>query len=121
MKHIKYPSTDQFRTIVRTIINKARFVGLDENGDAIFDETLDLPKVKAKATIKLHGSNCGINYNDNDGLYTQSRNNKFKPDTMEGHFGFNFLVNSKKEVFINVIKKIAEENNIDVSKETITL
>lgn len=55
MKHVKYPKTVQFRNVVTTIINRSRFIGKDEHGEPIYDDSLELPVIKMKGTIKLHG------------------------------------------------------------------
>ena len=39
-KMIKFPSIDQFRTVVSNINRQYNFVGLDENGEAIYDPSL---------------------------------------------------------------------------------
>jgi len=120
MKHIKYPKTEQFRNIVTTITNKTRFIGLDENEEPIFDESKELPIIKVNGTIKLHGTNSGISYNLNTGLYCQSRSiilNK----TIFNHFGFTSFVNSNKTFFIDFICKLAQDNNIDLNINNITI
>lgn len=52
---IKFPSIDQFSTVATNINRHFNFVGLDENGDAIYDKTLQKPKLKFKGRVKLHG------------------------------------------------------------------
>ena len=37
MKVIKFPSIDQFRTVVSNVLRHYNFEGLDENGEAIYD------------------------------------------------------------------------------------
>ena len=54
-KMIKYPSIEQFRNIVSNVNRHFNFVGLDENGDAIYDPTLPKPIITFKGTVKLHG------------------------------------------------------------------
>ena len=51
-KHISFPSIDQFRTVVTNVNRRYNFIGLDENGDAIYDPTKPKPKLKFKGTIK---------------------------------------------------------------------
>ncbi len=121
MKHIKYPKTVQFRNVVTTIINKSRFVGKDEHGDPIYDDTLELPVIKMKGTIKLHGTNAGIGYNLKDGLYTQSKNNVLTLDKTSGHLGFTFFIKKNEDYIIDLIKKIAYDNDIDLNVYTITI
>jgi RNA ligase len=60
IKHISYPSIGQFRNAIRSVSDHARYVGRDENGDAIFDQTKQPPKLTYRGTVKLHGTNAAI-------------------------------------------------------------
>lgn len=121
MKHIKYPKTLQFRNIVSNISRVITFVGLDENGDAMYDPTIKKPTLTFRGTVKLHGTNAGISYNNENGIYTQSRNNTFTLDKTDSHMGFTFFVKSKMQVFQDLFNKIAEEHGIDTDVYTITV
>jgi hypothetical protein len=71
---IKFPSIEQFRTVVRHVQTHTRFVSKDENDNAIYDETKPLPTLKFRGTVKLHGTNAGIVYDmDTDLFQYQSR------------------------------------------------
>jgi len=54
-KHISFPSIEQFKNVIANVNRKHNFVGLDENGDAIYDPSKPKPKLKFKGTVKLHG------------------------------------------------------------------
>lgn len=71
---IKFPSIEQFRNVIRHVQTHARFVGKDENGDAIYDHSKPLPTLKFRGTVKLHGTNAGIVYDvSTDTISYQSR------------------------------------------------
>lgn len=72
-KHISYPSTNVFRNIVSNVNREYAFVGLDDNGDAIYDHSKPKPILRFKGTIKLHGTNAGVSYNKKNGIWAQSR------------------------------------------------
>jgi hypothetical protein len=57
---IKFPSIEQLRNVVKNVEHKARWAGLDEEGNNKFDRTVTLPKLKFRGTVKLHGTNAGI-------------------------------------------------------------
>lgn len=76
---IKFPSIEQFRTVVSNVNRRYNFVGLDENGEAIYDPNLPKPVLTFKGTIKLHGTNAGVSYNSQDDLWAQSRENIITP------------------------------------------
>ncbi len=79
MKHISFPSIEQFRNVVGSVNRQYNFVGLDENGEAIYDSSLPKPVLTFKGTVKLHGTNAGVCFNDVDGMWYQSRENIITP------------------------------------------
>lgn len=71
---IKFPSIEQYRTVIRHVQTQTRYAGKDENGDAIYDASKPLPTLKFRGTVKLHGTNAGIVYDvDTDSFTFQSR------------------------------------------------
>jgi hypothetical protein len=57
---IKFPSIDQFRTVVSNINRHYNFVGLDESSEAIYDHTLPKPTLTFTGKVKLHGTNAAV-------------------------------------------------------------
>jgi hypothetical protein len=76
MKHIPYPSIEQFRNAIHKVTTKTRQTGVDVNGDPVFDHVKLLPVLTYEGTVKLHGTNAAIG-NDRDAvdLWFQSREN----------------------------------------------
>jgi hypothetical protein len=118
-KMIKFPSIEQFRTVVTNINRHFNFVGVDENGDAIYDPSLSKPKVKFKGTVKLHGTNAAVCYNAVSGLWAQSRENIITVE--KDNAGFAFFVESNKEVFETLCKMVGKRENIFLSNNTVTI
>jgi len=118
-KMIKFPSIEQFRTIVSTVLRQFNFVGLDENGDAIYDTTLPKPTLKFKGTVKLHGTNAAVSYNENGGLWAQSRENIITVE--KDNAGFAFFVDSNKGTFQHLIDKVLIKNNLDAKENSVTI
>ncbi len=116
---IKFPSIEQFRTVVTNINRHFNFVGVDENGDAIYDPSLSKPKVKFKGTVKLHGTNAAVCYNAVSGLWAQSRENIITVE--KDNAGFAFFVESNKEVFETLCKMVGKRENIFLSNNTVTI
>ena len=122
MKTIKYPKIRQFRDVIISINRQVTFTGLDENGNAMYDNSIPKPTIKFKGTVKLHGSNAGISYNAQDGIYTQSRNNSFDLEkNADSHMGFTFFVKSRLEKFQEFFDKLVADNNIDINENTVTI
>ena len=64
---IRMPSIDQFRNTIYHITRAARFEGIDEDNEPIFN-TNSLPVLKAVGTVKLHGTNASVCFNAKNGL-----------------------------------------------------
>ena len=107
---VKFPSIEQFRTVVTNINRHYNFVGLDENGEAIYDHTLPKPVLTFKGTVKLHGTNAGVSFKygysqEESEFWAQSRENIITPE--KDNAGFAFFVESKKHAF----RKFANQIN----------
>lgn len=118
-KHISFPSIEQFRNVVASVNRRHNFVGLDENGDAIYDTNRKKPTLTFKGTVKLHGTNAGICFNNESGLWAQSRNNIIT--SQSDNAGFAFFVETNGDIFIDIVNKIANRSNIDLDNNTISV
>lgn len=116
-KFISYPSTPQFREIVGNVNRHNNFVGLDENGNAIYDQSKPKPIIKFIGTVKLHGTNASVMYNDESGIWVQSRSNIITPE--KDNAGFAWFVESKKEFFQKLFNQIKEKYSINTTLNTI--
>ena len=116
---IKYPSIEQFKNIIANVNRKHNFIGLDENGDAIYDPTKPKPKLKFKGTVKLHGTNFGVCYNEVSGLWAQSRENIIT--SQNDNAGSAFFVESNKEAFLELFNQVKEKLNLDLTTNTISI
>lgn len=80
-RHIRYPSTDQFRHAVKALIDRYQYAGKSETGEAIFDRSIPLPKIGFRGTVKIHGANAAIVFGPNgQGPYFQSRERIVTPE-----------------------------------------
>lgn len=118
-KHISFPSIDQFRNVVSTINRQYNFVGMNENGEAIYDASLPKPVLKFKGSVKLHGTNAGVCFNRVDGIWYQSRENIITPE--KDNAGFAFFAESNKDLLIFIAVHAAERAGIDLDKNTISI
>lgn len=117
MKHISYHKIPQFRNIIKQLNHLERFKGLDKEGNPIYDEFVQLPVLNFTGTVKLHGTNASICFNNEQGIWIQSRN-QIKKD---GFFGFPLFVKQNKDFFEDFIKSVAKNYKIDTSKCTISI
>ena len=119
MKLIKMPSIDQFRGVVANVNRTHTFVGLDDQGEAIYDHSIPKPTLKFTGTIKLHGTCASACFNETDGIWAQSKDNIITPQ--KDNAGFAFFVESKKEAFKGIFEKIKEKYGIDTKENTISI
>ena len=109
MNPSKYPSIGQFRNIIKDVQNNARFVGVDENNEPIFDITKKAPTLTFTGTVKLHGTNAGIQFNFNDvsDFKCQSRTNIITPES--DNAGFASYVHYNREAYIDLFGEIEDQ------------
>jgi len=118
-KMIKFPSIEQFRNVVATINRNFNYVGHNEAGEAVYDPMMPKPIIRFRGTVKLHGTNAGVSYNNEAGVWAQSRENIIT--SQHDNAGFAFFVESKDTVFRELFDMIATHNNIDCDTNTITI
>jgi len=70
---IKYPSTEQFRQIIKQVRSAHDYKGQDESGSPIYRHDSPYPKLTFEGTIKLHGTNAAIVFRRNQPTEFQSR------------------------------------------------
>ena len=116
---IKYPSIEQYRGVVKLIIERACYVGKGEKGKAIFDFLKPKPKLTFTASEKIHGTNAGISYSIPDGIWSQSRENIITVE--KDNAGFAFFVSQNENVLIDMVKLLAKEHSINLNEKIITL
>lgn len=119
MKVIKFPSIDQYRQVVSNVLRYYNFEGLDVNGEAIYNPSKPKPVLKFIGTVKLHGTNFGINFNDEFGMWSQSKENIITPQ--KDNAGSSFFAESKKEVLLDLFNQIKQKYNINTTTHTISL
>lgn len=118
-KQISYPKIQQFRNVISTIRRQSTFVGLDENEEAIYDNTKKLPVLEFTGTVKLHGTNAAVCYNEIEGIWFQSRTRIITPES--DNAGFAFFANSAEDTFNSMFYFLADLHDIDLKKNTISI
>ncbi len=113
------PSIEHFRTIVSTINSHVSYKGKDENGDPIYDPSVPKPKLTFIGYVKIHGTNFGASYNEVSGLWFQSKTDIITPQN--DNAGAAFAGEANREIWINLMNQIKEKENLDLTKNTITV
>jgi RNA ligase len=114
-RFIEYPSIEQFRNVCQDM-SRADFVGLDEDGNPIYDRNKPKPVVTFKGTVKLHGTNAGVGL-DSKGIFVQSRTQIITPQN--DNAGFASFVNDNIPAFENLFAQIKDDHG--VTDETIMI
>lgn len=118
-KQISYPSIEQFRNVVSGITRRVTFDGIDADGNPIINPLAPKPTITFKGTVKLHGTNAGVSYNYEHGVWAQSRENIIT--SAKDNAGFAFFVETHPNVFINFFDKLATNNDIDLNIYTLSI
>ncbi len=116
---IGMPSIEQFRTIVANVNREYNFVGLDDTGEAIYDISKPKPTLTFKGTVKLHGTNFSVCYNEVDGMWAQSKENIITPE--KDNAGSAFFVETNKAAFIELFNEVKAKLNLDLTQNTISI
>lgn len=107
MSMIKYPSIEQYRTVITNVKRRATYAGRDENGDIIYDATKVPPTLKYRGTVKLHGTNAGIVYDIcADDFQYQSRERVLT--LTSDNAGFALYMSSKEGVLRDLFNQLVE-------------
>jgi hypothetical protein len=101
-----FPSINQFRHLVKTVQFRSQYVGSDEHGDPIYDESIKLPKLKVEGTVKLHGTTAGV-FVKNGELTCLSHTRIIVPG--DDNHGFARYVNENQEVFLEMLEKVSSK------------
>ena len=94
MQHISYPSTGQFRDVIRTVRDRANW------------DNVPVPTLKFRGTTKLHGT-CSSVVLDYSGMYpqiyAQSRERVLSIES--DNYGFAAFVHKNKDLFFDALVK----------------
>lgn len=104
IKFCPFPEIGQFRNIVKQVTDSAKYVGKDENGDAIFNPSLRAPIITMIGTTKLHGTNASRSINIEGEQWSGSRSNIIT--IQNDNAGFANFCYSKNAVFTELFKLI---------------
>ena len=118
-KMIKFPSIDDLKRITKVIQQRAQYVGKDENGDVIVNRAAIAPTLMFHGTVKLHGTNASVCFNQVDGLWCQSRERIISVDS--DNAGFAAYVESNKFEFLRLINQFSVDNQLDLSTTSICI
>jgi len=88
IKNYKFHGTQQYRNVVKHMIQNAKFKGYDSEGVAIIDPLGIPPVVKYTGTVKLHGTNASI-VAHKDGIVSFHSKSQLLGYLSEGEFTLN--------------------------------
>jgi len=114
----RMPSIGQFRNVIKNIQYQARYIGMDENDEPIYDNTVKLPVITMNGTVKVHGTYAGVSFHK-DTVYAQSKKNIITPE--KDNAGFAFFVKSKHEFFMSLKNMIKEKYCINFNDNIVTI
>lgn len=109
MNHFKkFSSINRFKDVYKSVVGKARFVGLDpETNEPIFDRAANIPKINFTATVKIHGANAAVSLHKDGKMYAQSRSSETSDNA--GFWQFAISQQDRKEYFKNGLQNYLDE------------
>lgn len=119
---VKMPSIEQFRNVIHNVQHQAQYVGYNEENDkTIMNKDAVLPIVTATATEKIHGTNASVCYSNPDGFWVQSKDNIIPSPEGRDNMGCAFTANQIQHVWVTLINILADEYDVDLNKNIITI
>lgn len=113
------PSIGQYNQIVKNLVSHIRYKGKDQNGNPIYDSSVNLPVISCSCSEKLHGTNMGICYSHVDGFWVQSKENIITPVNDNAAAAFHAYKN--EHAWLRIIYSLADTYSIDLSENIITV
>jgi hypothetical protein len=123
-KVYKFPSIEHFRSVIKEVNHRVRFMGTTEDGNPIYDESEGImPTLTFRGSVKLHGTNASIvrlkNQHGNIKTQVQSRTNILTP--LKDNAGFaTFVTTIDINQLIDLVKRnggLSDYNIIQVYGE----
>lgn len=119
MQHIKFESIERLEVVLKTIKHKSFMIGLDGENKPIYNTSLPLPTVEITLTEKIHGMNASVCYSNKEGIYFQKRSEII--NDKNDNWGFGEFAKERSAIFMELIIKLAKENNINLDTHRISL
>jgi len=119
IKHISYPKIEQFRNVISNISRQITFTGLDKDGNAVYDPSIQKPTLTFTGTVKLHGTNASVCFNAESGFWAQSRENIITVE--KDNAGFAFFAESHKSELCSLMYELLNNHQIDTEIYTISI
>lgn len=127
LKCIKYPKIPAFDAAVLNVKRATTYVGRDEDNNPIWDNTQMMPTITFEGSVKIHGTNSSVRYDNIHGLRAQSRehiitSNKRPVDGVQGdNAGFCKHMEDNEKVYMGIIESYVSSHNIDLDKNTLVI
>jgi hypothetical protein len=103
IRHVKFPSIEQYRNVITTVTNRTRYIGQDENDNPVFDPTLPLPTLRFQGSVKLHGTNAAVARDVDGNTWPQSRTNILT--LQDDNAGFAMFVHANHNLFDQMLQQ----------------
>lgn len=95
--HIKYPSIEQFRSVVKHVRDQSNY------------HAVPLPKLLFRATVKAHGTNASV-VTDGKEVWHQSREHVITP--LKDNAGFSQYATYQRDYFAQVLGRVRQFLNL---------
>ena len=114
-KLYRFPSINQFRSIVQAVERKYKFKFDEDAQDYVFDQSAKAPTLTFTGTVKLHGTNSGIAFTPDNDMYPQSKGNVISP--VKDNAGFAGWLSSTKVT--EAMTKMRDELRVEYGDDLI--
>lgn len=110
-----FPKIGQFRNTIRAVSMRSAYVGKEDDGSPIYDESRPRPVLPFVGTVKLHGTNAAIVFHPDGEITCQSRSQIITPDA--DNAGFAAWVEEHKTILFDRFMPLVGEEPLIIFGE----
>ncbi len=109
MTHTPFPKIRQYRDAVYDVRYRTQYTGTDDDGSPVLDYTkTDMPTLKYRGTVKLHGTNAAVVIEQGSNLVFQSRNRVITPENDNSGFAAAMSTPEMVLELLNFLSKLGD-------------
>ncbi len=108
VRMIKYNKIGDFKKVIRSIKDQAKYDGIAR-----------LPTIEFDGTEKIHGTNAAVCYSHSDGFWVQSRERVLT--IAEDNLGCAYAAYKHENEWTTLLLDLAKSHNVDLDNEILTI
>lgn len=110
-----YSSIGQFRHVVEKVRRRAEYVGRNAADEPLYDAQRAKPTIAFQGTVKLHGTNAGIDFDLNEGTFRAKSRERYLTVEDDNHGFCAWMESHEGQLELNALMQVLRQQTIYVS------